>query len=162
MESLVPWAETRDSKKPRPPRAWQEGEVDSAEEHIELRTGNAQSSGYDDWAPVARLRRVTVDTYVVQWLLDADTPDREVMIAGVRRELDFYLIELDKVDPWMYAIYHCTTASNMYSSVQWSYFPEAQAGERHASKVVRLPEGGAGILSGNELPPRPKRKTREG
>jgi hypothetical protein len=42
---------------------------------------------------------------------------------AVRQELDFYLVQLEEPDPWRYAIYHCTTAANIYSSVHWGYFP---------------------------------------
>ena len=42
---------------------------------------------------------------------------------GVTKELTFYLVEKGEKDPWRYAIYHCGTASNIYSQVHWGYFP---------------------------------------
>lgn len=41
------------------------------------------------------------------------------------KELNFYLVEKGEKDPWQYAIYHCGTASNIYSDVHWGYFPGA-------------------------------------
>jgi len=49
------------------------------------------------------------------------------MVEEVRRELNFFLKEIAQegnVDPWHYAKYHCSTASNIYSNIHWSYFPE--------------------------------------
>ena len=40
------------------------------------------------------------------------------------RELNFYLVELRNENPWDYAIYHCGTASNMYSTTRWAYYPK--------------------------------------
>jgi hypothetical protein len=57
------------------------------------------------------------------------------ILAEVRSELDFYLVEHPKEfpdtgHPWEYAIYHCGTASNVYSSVHWSYFSAGRGTER--------------------------------
>ncbi len=60
------------------------------------------------------------------------------MVAYARKSLDFYLVGLNKPDPWAYAIYHCNTAANMYSEVHWSYFPKGNQGERYASEVVQV------------------------
>jgi hypothetical protein len=46
------------------------------------------------------------------------------MIRYVRREIDYYLVELREKDPWAYAIYHCSTAANVYSKVHWGYYPK--------------------------------------
>jgi hypothetical protein len=42
---------------------------------------------------------------------------------AVMKELTFFLVELGEPDPWKYAIYHCGTASNIYSDVHWGYYP---------------------------------------
>ena len=39
---------------------------------------------------------------------------------AVRKELDFFLVELGEPDPWLYAHYHCTTFANAYPGVRWS------------------------------------------
>ena len=50
-----------------------------------------------------------------------DDARRAEMEAAVRRELDFYLVELGEKDPFAYARYHCGTAANLYSRVHWSF-----------------------------------------
>jgi hypothetical protein len=105
----------------RPVYLWKEGVVDLTKEHIQLFYGE-----YDEKAlPVARVAPGTDRTFHVQFL---DLPnlkgvERSEIMAEVRKELDFYLAELEKSDPWEYAKYHCTTASNVYGSVHWAYFP---------------------------------------
>jgi hypothetical protein len=41
-------------------------------------------------------------------------------LDAVRRELDFYLVELGEPDRWAYAVYHCGQGANPYSKVYWS------------------------------------------
>jgi protein-tyrosine-phosphatase len=45
------------------------------------------------------------------------------MIRAVRKEINYFLIELGEKKPWLYAQYHCGTASNMYSRVHWGFYP---------------------------------------
>jgi hypothetical protein len=52
------------------------------------------------------------------------------MVKEVKKELLYYLIELEEPDPWLYAKYHCTTALNWYSMVHWC---------RHRGQSVRSP-----------------------
>ena len=52
-----------------------------------------------------------------------DQSEYQRMKTAVTKELAFYLVELGEPDPWKYAIYHCGTASNIYSDVHWEYFP---------------------------------------
>ena len=54
--------------------------------------------------------------------------EREAKTAIVK-ELDFYFVELREMNPWGYAIYHCSTGANAYSNVRWGYFP--------AGKIVK-------------------------
>ena len=42
------------------------------------------------------------------------------VLAAVREELDFFLVEKDEPNPWAYAKYHCGTVSNMYGEVHWA------------------------------------------
>jgi len=46
-------------------------------------------------------------------------------VNEVTRELNFYLIEKGEDNPWAYAKYHCSTASNIYSSVHWGLYRSA-------------------------------------
>jgi hypothetical protein len=57
-------------------------------------------------------------------LLLSDDPR---VMDDVRRDLELYLVELGKPDPWAYARYHCTTLANAYSAVHWSYLREADS-----------------------------------
>ena len=104
---------------------WQEGSVDRSGEHIELRYSDASHAGNDQWTPVALIGRPTGLVFPVQWLAEPDVP-REV-IAKVRHELDFYLVEKHEPNPWGYAVYHCGTVANVYSGIHWSYFPSPGA-----------------------------------
>ena len=113
---------------------------------MELRYGSAQARSYQDWSLLARVGAPQGNVFAVQWLLEPDSPEATAMIAAARRELDFYLTELHGSDPWAYAMYHCNTASNMYSDVHWSFFPDGQQGAHASSKVVHLPGGGTGIV----------------
>lgn len=53
------------------------------------------------------------------------------------KELDFYFIALEEPDPWEYAIYHCGTMSNAYSSVHWSYFPKATTRSSVRRQIIK-------------------------
>jgi hypothetical protein len=73
----------------------------------------------------------------VEWLITHDSAEQQIMVVDVHKELDFYLVEKNEPDPWAYAIYHCNTGANMYSTVHWSYFPKGDQGERFASEVMQ-------------------------
>ncbi len=117
---------------------WAERHAPDSKEHIELRFGDAGQTPYEDWLPIARIGRPEGNSFPVEWLVTADSPDHELPIVKARRELDFYLIELGEPDPWAYAQYHCNTSANMYSSIHWSYFPDGTCGDRMSSMVATL------------------------
>lgn len=48
---------------------------------------------------------------------EGNLPER--ILADIRRELDLYLVEVGRPDPWAYAHYHCGTFSNAYGDVHW-------------------------------------------
>lgn len=102
---------------------WQDGAVDPREEHIELRYGELTAGSWDDWRPLGRIGRPRGKIFPVQWLISADIPENQPMVAAARQELDYYLVEKGEADPWAYAKYHCGTGANAYSIVHWSYFP---------------------------------------
>ena len=123
---------------------WREADVDVQGEHIELRYGDAETSAYEQWLPVALIGRPTNHVFPVQWLLPKSVNPE--IISRVQRELDFYLVELREANPWAYAVYHCGTSANMYSKIHWSYFANGNCGERYASMVIEDPELGKGIF----------------
>ena len=127
---------------------WEDGTVDEATEHIELRHGDAATTPYENWFSIARIGKPTHHRFRVQWLLKADGVQNQAMVADARRELDFYLVDKNEPNPWAYARYHCTTTANMYSRVHWCYFPNRGEGKRVSSMVVQLSAEEAGELFG--------------
>jgi hypothetical protein len=126
---------------------WTIGYVDPTKEHIELRYGDAHSSPYESWRPVALIGKPKNCNFPVTWLMERDNAENTAMLDEARKELDFYLIEVGGPDPWGYAMYHCNTSANMYSMVHWSYYAHGCKGERYSSKVVKLPKSEAEQLS---------------
>jgi hypothetical protein len=76
---------------------------------------------------VALIGKVGETTFVVQFLITKEQPNNEDILKVVSSELDCYLVDLEERDHWQYAKYHCTTQSNIYSSVHWSYVSEVNS-----------------------------------
>jgi hypothetical protein len=89
--------------------------VDRTLEHFELRYGDAPKDGWDRWIPTALVSRVQEGLVTVKFLIDRDDSRNSEITKQVVGELDFYLVELRKRNPWKYLQYHCTTRSNIYS-----------------------------------------------
>ena len=99
--------------------------MNTEREHMEL----AFRKDFD--APGVPVARVAPDpevasVFIVEFV-DKTRGMTPAMRKAVRNELKFYLVEKEEQDPWRYAKYHATTASNIYSSVTWSLRPELQA-----------------------------------
>lgn len=135
---------------PRPEWKWEDGVVDARTEHIELRHGDAGSTPYEEWIPVARIGKPGDRVFPVQWLIQQNSPEQGPIVQAARREMEFYLVEKGETDPWGYAQHHCNTGANMYSRIHWSYYPNGQEGMRVASMVVELPEEEAAKFFGSE------------
>jgi hypothetical protein len=130
---------------------WQDGVVNVEGEHIELRYGDGETTAYEQWLPITLIGKPTNHVFPVRWIMSRDSRSRQRMIDAAREELDFYLVEHPKGfpgtgHPWGYAIYHCNTAANMYSSVHWSYFPNGNREQRHSSMIVTLRDGTKGVF----------------
>jgi hypothetical protein len=99
---------------------WKEGKVDRAAPLLKLFFGEWGESAL----PVALVAKPVGNTFVVEFLPipELDQGEYERIKLAVTKELTFYLVEMGE-DPWRYAIYHCGTASNIYSDVHWGYFP---------------------------------------
>ena len=93
--------------------SWEEGAVDAKKEHIRIYRAN-------DPKPSARVAPGRDRSFTVQFIKRSGVPKK--VLEGVRRELDYYLVELGEENPWAYAIYHCSTMANVYSTVQWGYY----------------------------------------
>lgn len=100
------------------------GLVDRDRQHIELVCGDANELGLSSFVPVALAAPLRADDFVVQYTVDADDLSTELLdlLVGVQAELEFYLIDKHEPDPWAYAVYHCSSWANLYSSVHWVYF----------------------------------------
>jgi hypothetical protein len=103
--------------------SWSEGVVDTSNEHIEIRFGNSSDSGWDTWVPIALVSPPHQFKFTVQFLISRKDSKAKDMIEAVHRELDFYLVEKEEPDPWIYAQHHCRTGANVYSNVHWGYRP---------------------------------------
>jgi hypothetical protein len=107
-----------------PPRwGWRDLPVDPRQDHFDLRYGTTQSNR-QDWLLVALVGPPRDGEFAVEWLVDPNAPAHAEAAESVREELDFYLVELREPDPWAYARYHCSTTSNLYSRVHWSFRTE--------------------------------------
>src|SRR2546428_11982 len=85
---------------------WYEGVVPRALEHFAL-------TFREDVESIARLGKDRCGRFVVEFL--ERSPVKAIETA--REELDFHLHEVGERDPWAYAKYHCTTASNVVSDI---------------------------------------------
>ncbi len=100
---------------------WKEGKVDRSAPHMKL--------FYGDWGesalPVALVAEPVGQSFAVEFLQVPELAqgEYEPLKQAVIKELTFYLVDKGEKDPWQYAIYHCGTASNIYSKVHWGYFP---------------------------------------
>ena len=120
-------------KDERPHWRWEEGVVDQIEEHIELHHGNAAEIPCGDWQPIARISKPKDHLFIVEWLIKEDSLANQAVLAHARRELTFYLVEKEEPNPWAYAVYHCNTVANVYSSIHWSHLPDRRKVRRRKS-----------------------------
>lgn len=98
---------------------WSEGVVDLEKEHIKLFVGP-----FGDTAQlVALVAPAGERSFTVQFVVKK--AGYAEAVNEVTRELNFYLIEKGEDNPWAYAKYHCSTASNIYSSVHWGLYRSA-------------------------------------
>jgi hypothetical protein len=100
---------------------WKEGKVDRSAPHMKLIYGDWDESA----VPVALVAGPVGQSFTVEFpqIQEIDRGEYERIKLAVTKELTFYLVEKGEQDPWKYAIYHCGTASNIYSKVHWAYYP---------------------------------------
>jgi hypothetical protein len=58
--------------------------------------------------------------FPVEWLVDVNAVENMELVEAVTLDLDFYLKDVGRPDPWSYARYHCQTTSNWYGDVHWA------------------------------------------
>jgi len=96
-----------------------EGIVDLEDDHFKIRHNKSPS-------PVALVSKGEGKTFIVQFVIKRNNSDSTIqkIFDDVQRELNFCLIDKREKNPWGYAIYHCTTAANIYSEVHWGFYPK--------------------------------------
>jgi hypothetical protein len=98
---------------------WEERPVDRQQPHFVISHGPIS-----DASPVALVGPEIDGKFGVEFLVPRDSEDEHVqsVVRDVLREIDYYLDELGEPHPWAYAIYHCSTMSNLIGRVHWSYY----------------------------------------
>ena len=89
--------------------------VDPAGEHIDITYG-------DDTSALARVAPGGDMTFSIEFLATpTGSKELSTKLESIRQELNYYLVEKGEENPWAYAVYHCGTATNLYSPVHWRY-----------------------------------------
>lgn len=109
---------------------WEEGQVNTKREHIVITYGDLGGDDPQDPRRVALVAAPDGQVFRVQFLIDDAEETHAEVRQDVIRELDYYLVKLRDPDPWAYAIYHCSTSSNVYSRVHWGYVPRRRGRRR--------------------------------
>lgn len=73
--------------------------------------------------------------FVLEILDECSRLQRDEAIVEIR----FYLLEKGEADPWAYAVYHCSTAANVYSRIHWAHYPAGYVTDQppEMSQVMR-------------------------
>ncbi len=108
-------------------KQWIEGSVNRSKEHFELCYTYVQQNGESQCVPIAVVGQPDAGIINVEFLLSPDKANAATVLRKVKEEISYYFIELDEADPWIYAQYNCSTASNIYSSVHWSFVSAANS-----------------------------------
>jgi len=117
------------NKKSDKPQIWKwvEDSVDTREEHIKVGHGGFEET----FVPMALVAPGEENCFVVQILAKRDEiePEKQEIYDSMIKEINYFLVELHERDPWLYAKYHCGTASNMYSNIRWAFYPKGYEGK---------------------------------
>ena len=98
--------------------SWREANVDARADHLRLLYGSADVDPAS-WVLAARVGRPEGCVLPVQWLVDPQAVANKDLVEAVMRDLDFYLKDVGRPDPWSYAQHHCETTSDLYGDVHW-------------------------------------------
>jgi hypothetical protein len=101
-----------------PEWSWRESSVNGGGDYVELRYGS-QDADPRSWIPAARFGPPKGRVFPVAWLVDPRRPENRDLVEAIERDLDYYLKDAGRPDPWSYAPYHCGTMSNWYGDVHW-------------------------------------------
>jgi hypothetical protein len=103
---------------PGPEWSWHEASIDEGGAYVELRHGSRDADP-ESWVPAARVGPPTRGVFPVEWLVDPSRAENRDLVEDVERDLDYYLRDIGRPDPWRYAQYHCGSTSNWYGKVHW-------------------------------------------
>lgn len=101
-----------------------QGEVDLNGERLTLVYGEMNSDSWGGGLPVVRFGKIRQGVLTCQFLIPADTPNLEVLLAGAERSIEQVLVRPNCLPPWEYAKYRCGGFSNVYGEWHWSYTPD--------------------------------------
>ncbi len=107
---------------------WEERPVDKAQDHFEILYGDVNTQEVEKWVLVALVSTPVGTTFSVMFFIEPNDAESSKMVDAVRKELDFYLVEKGEPNPWNYAKYHSSSASNVYSNVHWAYHRDTGTG----------------------------------
>jgi hypothetical protein len=99
--------------------SWLEAKVDPRGDCLELLYGPGEADP-ESWTPAARVGAPREGVFPVEWLVDAQAVENEALVAAVSADLDYYLKDVGRPDPWSYAHYQCRTTRNWYGDVHWA------------------------------------------
>jgi|CXWL01.1.fsa_nt_gi hypothetical protein len=105
-----------------PSWSWQEGRIDPSQPSLQIYYVPDIENPETAYL-VALLSMTPTDRLFTVGFLPQSLPASLApgpIIEEVKAELNFFLIEKREQDPMKYLRYHCTTASNLYSHVQWA------------------------------------------
>ena len=101
-------------------RSWKRGPVDTSKEHFELFIGYSADNLTLEKRSVAVIGLSDAGSVNVRFLIE-ESEANAPLIAKVEKEINFHLLQLNKADPWKYAQHHCSTASNAFGFIRWSF-----------------------------------------
>ena len=107
--------------------SWREAKVDMRGDYIALLHGSADAPP-GSWVPAARVGPPRGHVFPVEWLVDANAVENRELVRALTFDLDYYLKDVGRPDPWAYAQYHCDTMSNWYGDVHWAWVPASPSG----------------------------------
>jgi hypothetical protein len=117
------------------------GNVNRDDEHIELLYGDPNETKLTDFMPVALVTPGPGCGFTVEFTFLPDRLDEESLgiLEAVKDELDFYLVEKAEPDPWAYAVYHCSTTANLYSTVHWTHHHKGSSAGAASPRKAKPP-----------------------
>lgn len=120
------WRDIEDKK-------WElvEGKVDTAEDHFKIRYGDINKVEPEEFILAALIGKGKNNCFIVELILPESLSKSMLkkIITKVKKEIEFYSEPRADMSPWEYAIYHCSTSSNIYSPVHWGYYPKGFKGK---------------------------------